>query len=91
MGRVCSRYLRFRCLGFSLFPVRWFVEVSGRMNLLAEVLTHNSHSTTASHPASAALDALPLPRSLSPGKKGRNALVTADLPPENSGAGALAR
>jgi hypothetical protein len=32
------------------------------------------HSTTASQPASAALDALPLPKSLSPGKKRQNAL-----------------
>jgi hypothetical protein len=40
MGRLCSRYLCFRYPGFSLFPVRWFVEVSGRIGVLAEVLTH---------------------------------------------------
>jgi hypothetical protein len=60
------------------------------MGVLAEVLTHSLHSTTASHQASAALDALPLPRSLSPVKKRRNALFTAGLQPENSGVRALA-
>src|SRR5580658_8570696 len=41
MGRVCSRYLCFRYPGFSLFPVRWFVEFSGRIGVLAEVLGHS--------------------------------------------------
>jgi hypothetical protein len=91
MGRVCSRYLCFRDPGFSLFPVRWFVEVSGRRGLLAEVLTHCCIVQR--------LRNLPARHSMRfhyqghfrRERRGKMPCLTAALLPENSRAGALAR
>jgi len=91
MGRVCSRYLCFRDPGFSLFPVRWFVEVSGRRGLLAAVLTHCCIVQR--------LRNLPARHSMRfhyqghfrRERRGKMPCLTAALLPENSRAGALAR